>query len=718
MTVRALLLPALVLASQENGPAPSHAAWRLPDGTARPVIDAVLDEAAWAEAEPLTPLRQVEPVAGAEPSERTEVRIVYDARSLFLGIRCFDREPALIRATQMKRDANLDPDDRVEILLDTFLDRRNAFWFQIGAAGSKGDALVTKNGSQFNKQWDTIWYALARVDAEGWLAEIEIPFASINFEPDTTVWGLNLVREIRRRSESARWASPDPRFSFFSVANAGTLSGTRGLEQGLGLDVKPFALGTFARDSAADDTDWMGDAGLDAFYKLSPSTKLSLSVNTDFAKTEVDERQVNLTRFPLFFPEKRDFFLEDSGVFFFGPSAGFGRQSDVIPFFSRRIGLDDEGAEVPLLAAAKITGQTGSYSFGLLDVQTDESAVLDGRNLFAGRFSKNVLEQSDVGLIWTHGDPLADERSDTMGVDFNYRTDEFLDDRSLRLSAYALKTDSEGVSGDDTAWHASAAYPNDEIEVRASFTSIGEDFDPALGFVPRTGIRKYSGEIEYSPRLYSSIRQLRFGFEPTWITNTSGDTETAEFDFVPFGVEWESGDRFDLRVSRVTENLDEDFDIQDDVVVPLDDYDFVRHGASFRSSDKRDLAAVVAVTTGGFFDGSAGDYYVELDWRPSARMLYGLAYSINDVRLPGGDFSVHLARLRADFLFDPDTSWSSFVQWDDESNSLSLNSRLWWIIEPGNELFLVLNHGWDVVDSSLSPTSIDVTLKLGYTLRF
>ena len=294
--------------------------FRRPTAVARPVIDGRLDEEVWQRATPLGALRQVVPVAGAAPSEATDVLLFYDDEMLYVGLRCWDRDPAGIRATQMQRDANLDPDDRVEILVDPFLDRRNAFWFQIGAAGSRGDALVTANGANFNKQWDGIWYGRARTDSRGWFAEMALPVATLRFDPATRAWGFNLRRHIRRRNEEVRWAAATPRLRFFTVANAGTLHGVEGLRQGLGVDVRPFGVVEYRRDRVDDRQFTRGDFGGDVLYRLTPNVKLSLSINTDFAETEVDEQRVNLTRFPLFFPEKRDFFLEDSGIFAFGTS--------------------------------------------------------------------------------------------------------------------------------------------------------------------------------------------------------------------------------------------------------------------------------------------------------------------------------------------------------------------------------------------------------------
>lgn len=699
-----------------GGSSPTLTVPRLPDELARPVIDGALDDDAWKAATVIDDLRQSEPVPGAPASEHTLVRLCYDAETFYVALECFDREPQLIRDTQMKRDANLDPDDRVELLFDTFCDRRNAFWFQIGPAGSLGDALVAKNGGSFNKQWNGIWYGEARITDAGWQAELAIPMATLNFDPTGTRWGFNLRRHIRRRSEEARWAATDPNQEFFWVSEAGTLEGLGGLRQGLGLDVTPFVGASYVH--ADDDSDLLGDGGVDLFYRLAPNTKLALSLHTDFAETEVDERVVNLTRFPLFFPEKRDFFLEDSGVFHFGPSNGFGSSSDVIPFFSRRIGIDANGAEVPLFGAAKLTGQTDGWSFGVLDAATEASAGVDEQNLFVGRVSKNVLANSDVGLVWTSGDPSGESGANTVGMDANWRTHDFLGDDALRVSSYWLASD-DSAHDAANAYHLGASYPQDELQLDASATVIEDGFDPALGFVPRTGVKKYTGAGFFTPRLHSWIRQLEIGARATLFTDGANATESVAFDVRPLGVELESGDEASLRVLHFREVLDADFDIQDDVTIPEGGYTFERAGVVVETSDKREVDVATSFFAGDFYDGSREDFDVELGWRPSRYGTFGLGYERNRVSLPGGDFTVHVGRVRANWQFTPWIAWSNFVQYDNESDELGLNSRLWWIFEPGSELFFVVNQGWDAdPDWRFAPRTTQVAFKVGYTLRF
>ena len=704
---------------------PSHVAATFGAEESAPVIDGVLDESLWDRVPPLTGLRQVLPDTGALASERTEVRFCFGPDELFIGVSCFDSEPALIRQVNMARDARLYPDDRFELLFDTFDDDRNAFWFQMSAAGSKGDALITKNGSSFNKPWNGLWQGRSTVTDEGWFSELAIPYATLNFDPETSEWGFNIRRFIRRNEEEARWATPSTSIYFFSVTHAGALTNIPPLQQGLGLDVIPFLTADGERDRTTSETDTNLDAGLDLLYRFSPSTKLSVSLNTDFAETEVDDRRVNLTRFPLYYQEKRDFFLEDSGVFFFGPSTGRGggRGGDLSPFFSRRIGLFSS-REVPLDVAARFTTQTDGYSLGLLNVHAGslsytnddgDPVSLDSQNLFIGRLSKNIGEQSDAGVLWTHGNPEGGDGA-TLGADVNYRTDTFIGDKNLRLSAYGLSAENGAES--DEAYYASASFPNDTIDLSLSYTHIGEDFDPALGFVPRAGIKKYSGSFDYSPRPRTNIRQLGVGLHPTIYTDLDGNVESQRVHATLFRVEWESGDSFDIDVKEQREVLTEAWAIQDDVEIPVGDYEYLRWGVEYETSSKRPLSVETGVDFGEFYDGDRLDYGVELDWNLTAGTQLGLEFERNEVELSAGAFDVNVLRLRADVQFSPDTSWYNFVQYDDESEDVGLNSRLWHIFEPGREIFIVLNQSWNTMDDRFAPERTGLALKFGYTLRF
>jgi len=681
-----------------------------------PEVDGRLDEEFWRTAAPIGPLRQMTPGIDADPSEETEIRLVHDGRSLYFGIRCFDRDPGAIVATLRQRDADLDPDDRIEILLDTFRDRRNAYFFQIGAAGSIGDALIARNGGAFKKAWDGIFDGAARIDALGWSAEIEIPFATVAFDPDDPTWGFNINRCIKRREEFARWAGLTQDASFFQIARAGDLSGLGGARQGIGVDLVPFFVARLD-DARGEDASLTGQPGFDATWRITPSLQAALTVNTDFAETEVDDRQINLTRFPLFFPEKRDFFLQDAGIFDF---ADIGSDT-LLPFFSRRIGLQG-GEEVPILVGGKLTGRAGDWNVGLLDVQTDDASTLDGQNLGVARISRNLGEQSTFGVIGAAGDPSGETDASTYGADLNLGTDAFLDDKNLTSSLWILRTEDgsedPGDEGDDLAYGASLRYPNDFFSFELAYAEIQSDFEPALGFVPRTDIRRYTGGVEIEPRYEGLVRRTRHNVNVEVTTDLDDKLETGIVEVQPVGVMFDSGDEVELRVEGTRDRLDEPFEIDDGIVIVPGEYDFARVVLEAETSNKRELSGALVLAGGSFYDGTRNDFALSTSWRPNALLNASIAYERSDVDLDEGTFTVHVGRARIDLSFSPKLQWSNFVQFDNESDTAGLNSRLRWIFGPGQELYVVVNPTVARTMGSLVVEETAVAFKIAYTMRF
>jgi hypothetical protein len=710
-----MLLPVLLpaVAALQGHVRPTAAAVRV---DTPPRIDGRLDDEVWSRSGPIGPFVQVEPIEGAAPTEATEFRVLYDSEHLYIAVRCFDKDPSGIIGTQMGRDADLDTDDRVEIVIDTFHDRRNAFWFQMNPVGSKGDALISNNGTDFNKPWDGIWEGKSSIDEKGWSIEMAIPFQTLSFDPAIDTWGFNVRRQIKRRLESDRWAAARLDLTFFQVAEAGDLSGLAGLRQGVGLDVVPFLHADWTNDRSGNpDQDLIGKPGFDLFYRLTPNLTASLTVNTDFAETEVDGRQINLTRFPLFLPEKRDFFLENAGIFQFADLS-----HDLIPFFSRKIGLDDRGHEIPILYGGKLTGRAGDWNLGALDVETDSAAGIPEKNLLVTRISKNVGEQSTVGGIFTSGNPNGTADNSLYGLDANFRTSTVFGDKNLTASVFGLRSETEGKSGGDLAYGASVAYPNDIWSAHVSWKEIQADFDPALGFVPRTGIRSWFGLVEYEPRLNTSIRKLSFNAEAQVITDLDDRVETIEAQVRPLGIEWDSGDELRLEVLPGYERLDQPFDIQPGVVnpIPIGEYHTLRWRAEVETALKRPVSGAIGLEVGDFFTGRRTDAQAELSWRPSRFFTGSLGYEQSHVDLPEGVFTTHLGQVRTNVAFSPDVDWRSFVQFDNESESIGLNTRLRWILRPGEDIFIVWNQTQKRSDGSFVPLFQEAAFKIAYTLRF
>ena len=705
----------------------------VPPTKTAPEIDGVLKPGEWDGAVIIDNFTQVEPVEGAKPSERTVIHLMCDSDNLYIALQCFDSKADEIRANLQTRDVRLDPDDHVEIILDTFHDKRNAYFLQIGAGGAKGDGLLGPNF--FTKDWDGIWQARSSVNESGWMAEAAIPAKTISMGSTHESFGLNIQREIKRTNERIQWSSPRRNTRIFTVSAAGVITGMGVLDQGLGLDIKPFL--SVKRSRHWQDREWGGDVepGFDLVYKITQSLSATLTVNTDFAETEVDDRIVNLTRFSTFFPEKRDFFLEDANIFNFGT----GRYQSFLPFFSRRIGLAADGTPAPIIAGAKITGRIGDLNIGILDVVQDEAAGVGLKNLAAVRAYLNVLEESTLGVLMTHGDPRTDGDNALAGLDFNYRTRKLFGDKVLRAGAFVVASHDtpapEDILNDPTlseeygyAYRLHLEYPNDPIELRLRYREVSEDYRPDMGFVRRRGVREVFGRLEYGPRVGGAIRRFEFTLEPMAVWRIDdGEIETLELEFTPLMVELESGDKFGIEVSPTRERLVDSFEIFDGVTIPVDEYDFTRVKVSADFADKRTFSGRLQAGTGGFYDGSRREIGGEITWRPSGGFRITAECEYNDIKLPEGDFDTTLFALSTIFDFTPDLSWSILVQWDDISDSIGLNSRVRWIIEPGNEVFFVINHSMATAEDlnlaqdrnfRLRHIQTEMTVKVAWTFRF
>ncbi|MEW6213456.1 MAG: DUF5916 domain-containing protein, partial [Acidobacteriota bacterium] len=562
-----------------NGATPSARVSRASNIT----VDGALTEPQWEQAASIGDIVQREPKPGEAATEQTIVKLLYDDQNLYIGAICYDSAPDRIIGTQMARDGDLSADDRVEIIIDTFHDRRNAFYFATNPLGALVDALIIENG-QVNRDWNAIWYVRAQKFDRGWSAEFSIPFKSLSFNRGSQTWGFNFSRTIKRKLEEDRWAAARLDVNFFQVSEAGEIRGLEEARQGRGLDVRPYVSGKWTRDHVADASDRDFNGGVDIFYNITPSLKWTSTINTDFAETEVDNRQINLTRFPLFFPEKRAFFLENAGVFNFSNTG-----SDLLPFFSRRIGLL-AGREVPILFGTKLTGKVDRYDLGVLGARTRETDFIDAKNFFVTRVKRNLFEQSYLGGIYTEGDPARPTSSRTLGADLRLATSRFLGgDRNFQIDAFAVKTLNEGIEGEDLAYGFSVNYPNDLWDLELGWRQVEDKFRPALGFVPRPGVRRLNLGVEYKPRPknFLSVRQMFHEFFFNRFTRLdSGRTESWRLFTAPVNWTFNSGDRVEFNYAPQFERLFRPFEIADGVVIPAGDYRFTRWRAEFGTSSK------------------------------------------------------------------------------------------------------------------------------------
>ena len=682
-------------------------------------LDGRLDEPAWKQAVPIGDLVQVLPREGEAPRERTEVRVLVDNNAIYFGIICFDRNPASIVSTQLTRDADLGVDDSVTIVLDPFFDQRNGFFFTVNPSGARADGQISNNEEFTSLDWDGIWDARARITDEGWTAEIMIPFKTLRFKPNQTVWGLNVERVHKQYNEKSRWSGARRDIWISNLAEAGHMEGMPQIHQGMGLDIRPYGLIT-----RKEGNEWKVDGGLDVSKNLAPNLNASLTVNTDFAETEADSRQVNLTRFALFYPEKRSFFLEGAGVFDTATKAGTPRP-DLIPFFSRRIGLMEHNGiteEVPILIGGKITGRQSGFNIGVMDVKTGgiDDIGLESQNLFAARVSYDLWKQSYVGGIFTSGNPSGNGGNTLVGADARFATSSFQNNKNLSLSLFFMRTDDEFSDSSDYATGFALEYPNDRWMGILAWKQIGEDFNPALGFVPRTGMRKANAALMFGPRPEKGgIRQLRTHVFPEIITNLDNRVDSWFINISPCEVKLDSGDEFDFEIHPQFERLSHDFQIGRDVVIPVGSYQFTRYVVKIETATKRRWVVDFQAHFGDFYSGTRRDLNIELLLKPSHHLLLGLQAERADIDLKEGKFFTQLFAARADINFSPNLSWANLVQYDNISRVLGFQTRFRWIIQPGNDLFLILNRGWEKTPESRYVSVFDSgTAKLQYTFRF
>jgi hypothetical protein len=685
-------------------------------------LDGRLDDDVWRDAVDLGVLTQREPREGVEPSERTEVRMFRDDDNLYLGITCHDSQPRGVVGAQMARDADLTVDDSIEIVIDTFRDLRNGYYFQVNPAGARADGLIANNGES-SREWDGIWEAKTQRGPFGWSAEIALPFKTLNFDPARGEWGLNVQRTIKRKQETIRWRAPRQNIRLTQVSEAGPIGGLANIRQGHGLDVRPYVSGG-VRSAGDGPHSGDADAGLDVVKNLSPRLSAVLTVNTDFAETEVDARQVNLTRFSLFFPEKRAFFLQNAGIF---QAAGQGQRpdqgsgADLLPFFSRKIGLDVRGEPLPVLGGGKLAGRAGAWNIGLLDIHTRDFGPVEGRNFAVARLSRNVGSQSLIGVIATHGSNAGAARP-LVGVDGRWSRSDFLGDKNLVVEGALFQAFmDEALPGPGDAWSAVGRidYANDPLGINVSLKRIGERFDPGLGFVPRRGIVKGNYNIDYyqRPRKWG-IRHQHWELLTTTVHHPDGRLLNWRIFTAPLNVRTESGEHIEWNYMPEYEYLDAPFEIFPGVVVPPGGYTMHRYRAEVNSATKRRLVGDVSVRYGEFYGGRRTESALSLRYKPSPHFAAQLSLSRNDVKLPQGSFKTNLWQARIDTAFTPDLTWTTFVQYDDVSRVGGVNSRFRWTPKQGSDVFLVVNLGRLREDGRWLPAYDRVTTKAQYTFRF
>ena len=704
-------------------------------------IDGVMDEDVWDRAVLINDFHQYQPVEYAEPSQRTDVRIFYTEDALYIAARLWDELPDQISASILRQGQSLGADDVFSVILDPYLDRRNGYRFEVNANGVRAEGLF-KNVTGVESSWNGIWQAGVSRDEQGWIAEMRIPFQTISFSTDSSAWGINFNRTIKRDTESIAWVSRNRQVN---PSIAGTITGLSDLRQGRGLDiVTSIVTRAIQRFGTVNESDSAFEPQVDLYYKVTSQLNASLTINTDFSATEVDNRQVNLTRFGLFFPEKRDFFIRDSDIFEFG-QIGLGSMQgasgnsslpasaaqNARPFFSRRIGLGLSGEPVDINAGAKVSGRIGDWNLGSLLISQDEdiASEVDADTIFVGRAALNVLAESQVGVIATSGDPQSNLDNNLIGADFRYRNTRLPNGKTVEASTFYQQSETEGKSGDDASYGVALNYPSNQGWKGAyRYKIVEKNFDPAVGFVNQTDIEDHGLDASYTHFLAPGgfVRAFTGYFDSYKSLSLEDGDSITDVKTLRFAFISNTGDLLFGRFINNKENLRNDFtifrasDSARTIVIPAGIYSFNEKLIGVILGSQRVLSGRMDRRWGDYFDGERDRILVNASWRPNRNFQITTQYTQNKIELPQGNFTTRLFSINTQITFSATLSWANLIQYDNVSETMGINSRLHWIPEAGQQAFLVLNYGFEDFDKDnvFESTIADLSLKFNYTFRF
>lgn len=704
---------------------PSLKATRI-DRADAPKIDGELNEAVWARAGVTEAFYQVQPRDGAEPSQRTRAYVMYDERNLYVAYYCYDDRPDLIRRALMERDASLRDDDGVRVFIDSFSSGRDGYAFGTNPNGVRVDGLI-ENNQNFRNEWDQVWNVAAKVVEDGWTAEFEIPFQSIAFDPESDEWNVQLIRVIRRDNEEVRWSNVDQGRSRIDFTNAGAITGIKDVKTGAGVEAQVFVAGSGSYDWEADEFSNDLRPSANIFYKVTPSLTASATYKPDFSDAPLDARQVNTGRFSLFFPETRDFFLQDNAIFEFG-GRNFADDSNGLPFFTRNIGIVN-GAPTDIIGGAKLSGKAGRFNIGLITSYADELVTPDGefidnQLLSAGRISMPVFAESKLGVVFTHGDPTGETSNTVAGADFQFRNSTRWPGQLFADFAYQRSFDDDragNVVADDMI-SGEVAYRSQRWNWTLTGREIGENYQPRLGFINRAGTRQFSANFFRRFRPTSGvIRQWETGVFADAITDLD-DELLDRFLGGWIQAETNDGDEFEARMRETFLDIREPFDIAGELPVPVGEYRHVSTTLEASLTEARPFSVFAFWTFGGIYDGTFDEIGGGVRWRPNRFLDLGLEHEFNHFDLPTGKLGVHIFTADSTIAFSPWITLKTDIQYDNISENFTFFSRFRWEPKPGREVFVALGHN-ALIDRERVPGSFraqgsSLAIRLGNTFRF
>jgi hypothetical protein len=667
-------------------------------------LDGVLDDEAWITAEPATDFVQAEPHEGQAATERTTVRLLFDRDALYVGVRCDDAMASALIVNDIRKDFTPGEQDTFELLLDTFADRRNGFVFATNPAGARSDTQIANEGRDVNTSWDAVWSVATKVDATGWSAEMRIPFKTLRFERgEGRIWGANFSRRIRRKNEVDYW-SPVPRvYNLYRAGLAGTLTGLGDVSQGHNLRIKPWVAGNSTRAVGGGEFDPASHAGLDVKYGVTPSLTLDVTVKPDFAQAEADEQQVNLTQFSLFFPEKREFFLENSGMFYFGDIPRESRlgnarfappEEEMLLFFSRRIGLTDTGQEIPIAAGGRLTGRVGRTGVGLMTIQTQQEGARDGDNYTVLRARRDVLRNSDIGAIFLSrlSSGLSSDRNEVAGVDANFR---FM--KALSINGFLARSFTPGVTGGEMSGKGSIVWNDNFLHTQYSLLSVGDNFRDDVGFIKRQGVRKHFVDfgIRFRPEWWRKfgVRELHPHTRYNIYTDQS-NAKVSHTNHVAMAWFFERGGYMEVQWNPRFERIAVPFKVRTDQSFAIGSYGWNEYALELETNHSRKVSGSALITTGGFWNGTQNTIKGGVVYRPSYQLTFDIALQRSDITLPlpMHDFVTNLVTSRIGYAFNTRTFLDTLLQYNTDLKQFSANIRFDLIHRPLSDLFVVYNE--------------------------
>ena len=655
-------------------------------------LDGKLNELCWSNASVIENFTQREQNEGATATEKTRIAVVFNATNIYFGIWCFDSEADKISAQQMARDFNWRSDDNIEIMISPFNDNRNGYLFVTNPNGAMADVLVGDEGKNWNKDWNTVWDVAVKKNQQGWFAEIVIPFSSLKFKKESTqIWGINFERNIRRKKEQVLWQGWSRLYDVEKISQGGKLIGINNIKQGTKIELMPYVLAGFEFSNEQNKT--KQKIGGEINFDITPTLKLNFTTNTDFAQVESDRKQINLSRFSLYYPEKRQFFLE--GINYY--NMNIGREE---LFYSRKIGID-QNQEIPIIGGVRLFGKLNKTNLGVMSIQTFAKDSIPTTNYSIIRVKQDIFKQSNIGLILTQK-YSKNGYNRVYGTDFTYSTTELFRNKNLIVggaigaSETKIFDKNDTKNGNNLSYNVFLSYPNDVVEYDLGFTTVQTDFNPEMGFTRRKNYQMLYTELQFNPRFKKFPFFRNLIFKPIdvnyYINDETKEMESVFYEWRPLGFVMKSGEFFELNIQHLYDKPDADFELIDEVYIPAGSYWDNRYEIQFSTFRGRKIAASGSISTGDFYTGERQEYEFYTFFNLNKHLNVSLDWQRNYIQLPQESFTTNEIGGRIDYAFNPKLQTSMFAQWNNENENILLNYRINWIPKVGSYFYFVINQ--------------------------